>query len=106
MSIETFYSQEFTISRPTISRSASGAALKTYATGAAFVGRLRPLSGKEIVASEREGVRITHRIYCNTVNDVRQTDRLTHGGKVFEVRFISDPMSMNHHQQIDAEEML
>ena len=67
-------------------------------------GRLRPLSGDERMSADKMTLYATHRFYTD-VADIKESDRyIDPGGKVYEIKFVADPMNMGEFLQIDLEE--
>ncbi len=94
--------QEIALHRATLTPNAIGEQVKSYALEATFPGRLRPMTGKEAESADRKTLTATHRVYCGA-RDIRQTDRMIIGGRTYEVRFVSDPMSAGEFLQVDCE---
>lgn len=66
-------------------------------------GRMRPLSGNEILANEKLNLVTSHRFYC-PIQDVTEGDYIydTVKDKFYEVKFVKNPMEMDDHLEIDC----
>lgn len=104
MPIDSFYTSGYTIKRPTQSIDSGGAVVLTFADLVSTYGRLRPLTGTEILGNEKLGLVTSHRFYC-AVMDIDVKDRIydSVNGKTYEIKFVKDPMQMGVHLEIDCE---
>jgi SPP1 family predicted phage head-tail adaptor len=95
--------EDITIQRATASTDDWGHPLYTYADHHTVRGRLRPLSAKEVYASNKIAPQGTYRLYTRS-SDVLPTDRISYGGKVFEITGIYDPMFFGWFYQVECTE--
>lgn len=104
MSIDSYYKSGFTIKRVTNVNDGAGSYTKLLSDLIATYGRMRPLSGTEILANEKLGVITTHRFYCPIIS-VRPDDKIydSNSDKFYEIKFIKNPMEMNDHLEVDCE---
>ena len=104
MSIESYYKSGYTIKRVTNVPDGAGAYTEQLADVVSTYGRLRPLSGNEILANEKLNYRTTHRFYCPVI-DVKPEDKIydSNSEKFYEVKFIKNPMEMDSHLEVDCE---
>ncbi len=104
MSIESYYRTGFSVKRPVSVSDSGGSFTTTFADYAAISGRMRPLTGTEILANEKLGLKTSHRFYCAVLSAV-ESDRIydSVNDKTYEIRFIKNPMEMDDHLEIDCE---
>jgi len=98
--ISDLYLSGFTILRPTVTK-AGGIATEVLTTVATVAGRMRPLSGNEMLQNEKLNYVTTHRFYCNRIT-IRPDDIISKDGNNFNVRLIRNVMEMNSHLEIDC----
>jgi len=101
--IRSLYKSGYRIERPAFTNEA-GIEKKTYSEVTTISGRMRPLTGNEILANDKLGLKTTDRFYCDIV-DIKEEDRIIdlNSGKIFEVKHPKNPMGMNHHLEVDCE---
>lgn len=81
-----------------------GSLVKTYSSGIDIAGRMRPLSGNEMMKNERMNYITTHRFYCSFTDAISATSKIVDpSGLEYEVKLIINPMNFNEHLQIDCE---
>lgn len=100
MSIENFYTTEFTVKRQTFSGGKS-----SLVTQGTFKGHLQQ-AGPDIM-QQYQGLRHSKAwtIWCKPSTDVQEGDRLTAGGVNYDVRFVENRNVGNEgHLQLVAEE--
>jgi len=104
MPIDSYYRSGFTIKRATLLNDGGGVMVKTFIDFASTDGRMRPLTGNEILANEKIGLKTSHRFYC-AVNNAIEADRIYDSvyQKTYEIKFIKNPMEMDDHLEIDCE---
>lgn len=102
--IDKYYGEGFKIKRQSLQDDGGGVSVPVFTDVMDVSGRLRPLTGNEILANERIGLRTTHRFYCDVIS-VIPTDRIydSNSSSSYDIKFIKNPMSMNHHLEIDCE---
>ncbi len=100
--IEDYFTPGWEIQRPT-TQNIGGIAKDTYTTILTIEGRMRPLTGSEIYANEKNNYKTTHRFYCG-IYDIKSNDRIYDSihGLIYEVEFIRNPMSMDNHLEVDV----
>lgn len=103
MSIADQYKPGYKIKRPAYSN-VNGIATETFSDLSDISGRMRPLTGNEVLANERLGKKTSHRFYCD-VTDVEERDRIydSNNNLTYDIKFVKNPMEMNHHLEIDCE---
>lgn len=103
MPIDTYYKSGFTIKRPIPSVDSGGSPVETFSDFLTTSGRMRPLTGTEILANEKLGLVTSHRFYCPVI-DVEEKDRIYNSTteNTYEVKFVKDPMEMGDHLEIDC----
>lgn len=103
MPIENFYKPGYTIKRPILSIDSGGSPIETFSDFITASGRMRPLTGNEILANEKLGLVTSHRFYCAMI-DVEEKDRIydSNTENTYEVKFVKDPMEMGDHLEIDC----
>lgn len=104
MPIDSFYTSGWVIKRPVVTVDSGGSPVKTFSDLLSAYGRMRPLTGNEILANEKLGLVTSHRFYCGVI-DVEELDRLydSTNGKTYEIKFVKNPMQMGVHLEIDCE---
>lgn len=102
--IEDYYIDDFKVKRQTLQNDGGGVFTPVFTDYSNVKGRLRPLTGNEILANDRIGLKTTHRFYCDVIN-VIVTDRIfdSVSSSSYDIKFIKNPMQMNHHLEIDCE---
>lgn len=83
--ISDYYTDQVTVYRLAESNDAGVIERRFTETAIVFTGRLRQLTGREIMENEKMTYKSTHRLYCDTGLDVRETDRVKIDGKFYEV---------------------
>ena len=103
MGIGSYLVSGYEIYRPTDVDDGAGSSTEQLIKLADTQGRMRPLTGNEILANEKLNLITTHRFYC-AITDVREGDYIYDSvkGKYYEVRFVKNPMEMDDHFEIDC----
>lgn len=103
MGIESYYVGGYEIHRATKSVDAGGSVTESLSKQSDIVGRMRPLSGDEILANEKLGLITSHRFYC-PVTDLKYGDYIldTVKSQLYEVKFVKNPMEMDDHLEVDV----
>ena len=79
-----------------------GIAIKTHSVIMEIAGRMRPLSGNEMVTNEKLGYKSSHRFYCD-IAEINNTHILRDpDGRIYDIKYVKNPMEMNHHLEIDC----
>ena len=103
--IEDYYiSDGFVTKRPSTINS-GGIATVTLTDVSEISGRMRDLSGYEVVTNEKKGYTTTHRFYCAASVDINEKDILydSNNDKYYEVSVVRNPMQMDKHLEVDCE---
>lgn len=104
MSISDYYILTITPSSVTTSSDGfSKSGTSSWANGATFSGRIRTLRGGEQIINESKKTVTTHRLYCPSNSITSATQRVTAGGKTYEVILPNTPQdrTTNHHMEIE-----
>jgi len=103
MGIESYYVKGYEVQRATNVSDGAGSSTETLSKVSDIAGRMRPLTGNEILANEKLSLVTTHRFYC-AITDVREGDYIYDSvkAKSYEVRFVKNPMEMDDHFEIDC----
>ncbi len=103
MPIDSYYKPGFTIKRPVRTVDSGGSPVETFSDFLTTSGRMRPLTGTEILANEKLGLVTSHRFYCAVI-DVEEKDKIynSNTGNTYEVKFVKNPMEMGDHLEIDC----
>lgn len=106
MSIDSYFKPGYSIKSVTNTPDGAGSFTKTYTEHANVSGRMRPLTGSEILANEKLGAITTHRFYCPVIT-VAETDRIydENNDRIYDIKFIKNPMEMDDHLEIDCEQI-
>lgn len=68
-----------------------------------FVGSIRKLRAREVLAGGKPSTLATHRIYCATSVNIATEDTITYGGKTYHVLVSNDVMEAGGLRQTDVE---
>lgn len=100
--IEDYYTSGFEVKRLSYTND-GGVPSNTYTTALTIDGRMRPLSGREILQNEKLNYITTHRFYCG-IHEIQSDDKIydSNTGKVYNVELIRNPMEMDDHLEIDC----
>lgn len=103
MGINDHYISGFIIKRP-VQTNVNGIATETFSDLSEVNGRMRPLTGNEVLANEKLGLKTSHRFYCDVI-DAEERDRIYDSNKIktYDIKFVKNPMEMDHHFEIDCE---
>ena len=103
MPIDSYYKPGFTIKRPITSLDSGGSPVLTFSDFLPTSGRMRPLTGNEILANEKLGLETSHRFYCAVI-DAEEKDRIYDSSteKTYEIKFVKNPMETDDHLEIDC----
>lgn len=104
MPIDSYYKSGFTVKRVTNVDDGAGSFTEQLSDLVSTYGKMRPLSGNEILANDKLNYRTTHRFYCPVI-DIKPEDKIydSTSEKYYEVKSIKNPMEMNVHLEIDCE---
>lgn len=103
MGIESYFRPGFDVKRVIKVDDTAGSWTEELSKVSDLNGRLRPLTGTEILANEKLSLITSHRFYC-PVADVVEGDYIydTVKEKLYEVKFVKNPMEMDDHLEIDC----
>jgi len=68
-------------------------------------GRIRPATGRELVAAEQARTRLTHVAYLRSSAPIKPGDRLESGDKFYDVHVVRIPGGRGLHCEIDCSEI-
>lgn len=100
--IQKWFEPGIVIQRLTQTANDMGGFVDTWTTHLTISGRIRPLNGTEKLSADKTTLFATHKLYCN-VADITERDRVSFSGKVYEIKFVSNPMNFDRFLQIDLE---
>lgn len=91
MSMESLcQTHSFTRKRETETRGASGGAAFTYTTAGTFTGRLQPRIASVFQEIAKQGMQISHTIYCTSDPGCDERDIIYYGTRRFEIKGLRD----------------
>lgn len=76
---------------------------ESWITGGQFACRIRPLSGGKTFTDSKNLYSATHRIYALPSCGVRPGDRVTSMGRLYFVKYVTNPMEMGQQYYIDCD---
>lgn len=79
-----------------------GNAIKTWQPHLAIDGLIDALSGDEQSRADAPAVTATHMLFCPVV-DITEKDRVKYRGKVYNVKFVDNPMNYDRFLQVSLE---
>jgi len=79
-----------TIEEPVRTSDAGGGAEITWQAVATVWAELQPRSGREVFESDQLGGRVTHDVRLRYRDGMTPKMRITHGGRVFDIRFVAN----------------
>jgi len=100
MAITSFYMTGILSNIPSFMQNESGEIVKTSGVTYDISGRIRPMTGDEIIVAEKLNMISTHILYCPVGSEINDTSIIIDGANSYNVKFIKNPMSMNHHLEI------
>lgn len=98
--IEHFYKPGITVMRNSPISNGIGGWKSYYEPHLDILGLIRPLSGSEVQAADKLTLKANYRMYCGVV-DIKETDKVYYNDAEYDVIFVSNPMDMGNHLQID-----
>ena len=102
--IKRFYTSGHIIERYTKTGGGFGGPEYQWSTHLTVDGRLRPLAGDKRLSADKETLYASHKFYTD-VADIKDTDRYKDPeGNLYTIKFVSDPMNMGNHLEIDLEQ--
>lgn len=101
--IQDFYTKTFEIKRLTQTND-NGILTENLTTHLTIKGKMRSLTGYEILQNEKLNYTTTHRFYCD-VYDIKNTDKIydLSENKMYDIKSIRNPFEINRHLEIDCE---
>lgn len=103
MSIENYFTQNFTRERLTVSREGIKIT-ETWNTPLEFKGLLNQLSGNKRLSADKLTVFATHKLYC-PILDIKPKDRIKDDtGIIYEIKSVRNPMNMDKYMILELEE--
>jgi SPP1 family predicted phage head-tail adaptor len=79
-----------TLEAPTRTDGEGGTAVVSWSTVGAMFARIRPTSGREIVAADGSSARVTHEVLIRHTSDIAPTMRFVEGTRVLEIHAVLD----------------
>lgn len=98
--IKSFYKPGITVMRNDPIKNGIGGQRDYFEVHLVIDGLIRPISGDEMRISDKMTLKSNYRMYCDVV-DIKETDRVYYGDNEFDVVFVSNPMDMGNHLQVD-----
>ena len=77
-----------------------GGKTQTWSEHLTFDGVIDFMSGDEQKQAEQINVVANHILLVFEIIDIKENDRVYHGDKRYDVKFVDNPMNMNHHLEI------
>lgn len=103
MSIETLFNQTMDVLKNAFQTDTIGGPVNNPVLSSSDNAcRIRKLSGRERQLLGREGVVVSHRIYCDAAVDVVENDTIVINNDEYDVELVDDPHLLGHHLEIDA----
>ena len=90
----------------TTTRSESGQSISVYSTYITVWGSIDPLRGKETESAQQGEGEQTHIIKVRYHSSIVVTDRITNGGRTFEINAIQNIQDIDRELHIRAKEIL
>ncbi len=109
MSIDSFYNSTVEVQQVANIQTSGGGLKKIYS--ARIIGlrcRITPTRTQEVDQFGKSTVRISYRLYCDATAANRaivESDRIVYGSQIFDVVGIANPGQLNHHLEIDLEDV-
>lgn len=98
----TLLTQDITVLRRTKTKDGGGGWKISWAINEVLKGRFRYLRARESKISDQDRAVVLGRVYLEAGEDVLKTDRLEIDGDKYTIGIIENPMSMDHHLEIDV----
>lgn len=103
MSIESFFTTGITYKVPTETRGGMGGVIETLGSAVSLLGRIRPMSGNEILASDKLNIISTHILYCLPEANLTVKCKVYFGSETYQVKFIKNPMTYDRYWAVNLE---
>lgn len=100
--IDRFYKQIIVIKRRTLSDDGGGSKEETWTTLKTIKGLIVLSSENERRMNEKKTEISTHTLFC-AKTDIKAIDRVECDGNTYEVLFPDNPLSMDHHMEVDLQ---
>lgn len=94
------------IEQPTLTQSASGAAVETWATFLECWAAVEPLAGREYIAARQTANEVTHRVRLRWQAGVTDRMRVKFGSRVFRIEAALDVRERNIELQLMCVEVV
>lgn len=98
--ISDYYKPVYLVQRPIRTGDGGGSFTTNWSNHLTISGRMKTLTGNERVHLDKEIVEASHKLFTAPAQDILETDRIIEGARIFDIKFISNPMDMNHHLEI------
>lgn len=90
------------VERVTTTDNGFGGVVETWSENVQVEGVLDTLSGDEMLSSDKETLYSTHVFICPVI-DVIEADRMIIKGKIYQVKFVDNPLNKNIHLEVMLE---
>jgi SPP1 family predicted phage head-tail adaptor len=103
--INNYFKPGFKVQSSINANKGGGSYSPSYSSDVATIsGRMRQLSGSEMMKNERMNYITTHRFYCVFTKVIDATSRIVDkAGLIYDVKLVTNPMNMNRHLEVDCE---
>jgi len=92
------------IEREIRSSDGAGGSNSTWSQIKSIFAEIKPVSGREVVNSQRLQAQLTHKIIVRFTTDIRPSDRIEYNGRFFNIRAIINVEEQNKWLEIMADE--
>jgi len=99
MGIERYYSTGITFKVPAITR-VHGENVETLGAAIELPGRIRPMTGNEVLAAEKLNTISSHVLYCAPTVLLTTKCHVYYAAEHYLVKYIKNPMSMSKHWEV------
>ena len=100
--ISNYYEYGIIVQRNVEMDNGIGGTIPNWSNYAIIWGRIRPLTGKELVMADKQTAISTHRLYCSLSVDINENDRIVYKNNKYEI--VAPPaniMNFDNHFQIE-----
>jgi len=98
-----FYTDTITRKRPTLTKDSYGEKIASAPVEITFEGSFQAKSGNRDWSDNLLASRFSHRVYCDIIEDIVDTDVINFDSKDYRIVFIDN--NLDHHWEIDLEEI-
>lgn len=68
--------------------------------------RIQPISGKEAALYDRQGVVVTHKMFCEgKYTGIQEHDTISDSSRVYDIELVRDIDKMGHHSECELREV-